>query len=290
MRRVLVAVALVAAAASRAQAARTHPTPAQVPGHEPPSLQRHLRPRSADVCAANAHGSELRRHVGDARLPRHQPGSGRCYNPDQLRVLSSCHAAAGTVTKVKSEEDATCTSTCRSPGSSRACSAARTTASRTRSRRRVHGTRRGTSQPLRSATASGSRALKSTTQTTWNSCTQCGQSPSTESGVVQRTPFRSSPADARPETGSRVPHPSRKPLRPLRALRLVKRRIYREAQPGGGGSGGSPPSGGGDKNCYDFSTQPETQTYFKSKSGPAQDPDGLDGDRDEIACENLPPS
>jgi hypothetical protein len=41
-------------------------------------------------------------------------------------------------------------------------------------------------------------------------------------------------------------------------------------------------------NCSDFSTQAAAQAYFISRGGPALDPEGLDRDRDGIACEALP--
>jgi micrococcal nuclease len=66
----------------------------------------------------------------------------------------------------------------------------------------------------------------------------------------------------------------------------------------GSGSGGSRPSGSaaggwsgsldGDRDCDDFSTQAEAQSYYEAKGGPASDPDNLDADRDGVACEALP--
>ena len=41
-----------------------------------------------------------------------------------------------------------------------------------------------------------------------------------------------------------------------------------------------------DKDCTDFSTHAEAQTFFESQ-GPG-DPHGLDRDGDKIACETLP--
>ena len=41
-------------------------------------------------------------------------------------------------------------------------------------------------------------------------------------------------------------------------------------------------------NCSDFSTQAAAQDYYIARGGPASDPEGLDGDRDGIACESLP--
>ncbi len=45
---------------------------------------------------------------------------------------------------------------------------------------------------------------------------------------------------------------------------------------------------GGDKDCKHFSTQKKAQKFFKKNGGPNQDPHGLDGDGDGIACESLP--
>jgi hypothetical protein len=44
---------------------------------------------------------------------------------------------------------------------------------------------------------------------------------------------------------------------------------------------------GGDRDCPDFSTQPEAQAFFEA-AGPG-DPHQLDADNDGIACEDLPP-
>ncbi|WP_252975650.1 excalibur calcium-binding domain-containing protein [Janibacter melonis] len=46
-----------------------------------------------------------------------------------------------------------------------------------------------------------------------------------------------------------------------------------------------PAVGPNDKDCRDFSSQAEAQAYYVSKGGPAVDPDGLDADRDAVACE-----
>ena len=40
-----------------------------------------------------------------------------------------------------------------------------------------------------------------------------------------------------------------------------------------------------DQNCDDFDTQPEAQAHYDADTS---DPDGLDRDGDEIACESLP--
>jgi len=50
------------------------------------------------------------------------------------------------------------------------------------------------------------------------------------------------------------------------------------------------PSGGGvgyssDRDCADFSTHAEAQSYYEGQDG---DPDGLDRDGDGRACEALP--
>ncbi|QFQ31470.1 hypothetical protein EEW87_015745 [Janibacter melonis] len=46
-----------------------------------------------------------------------------------------------------------------------------------------------------------------------------------------------------------------------------------------------PAVGPNDKDCRDFSSQAEAQAYYVSKGGPTMDPDGLDADRDAVACE-----
>jgi len=46
---------------------------------------------------------------------------------------------------------------------------------------------------------------------------------------------------------------------------------------------------GGDKDCEDFTTHAQAQSYFISKGGsPSYNADRLDSDGDGIACENLP--
>jgi hypothetical protein len=47
-------------------------------------------------------------------------------------------------------------------------------------------------------------------------------------------------------------------------------------------------SSGSGVNCSDFATQAAAQAFFIAHGGPAQDPEGLDGDHDGIACESLP--
>jgi len=43
-----------------------------------------------------------------------------------------------------------------------------------------------------------------------------------------------------------------------------------------------------DRDCSDFSTQKEAQTFFELNGGPARDPHKLDQDKDGVACETLP--
>ena len=50
-------------------------------------------------------------------------------------------------------------------------------------------------------------------------------------------------------------------------------------------SGGKPTD---EYNCDDFSTQPESQKFFKNAGGPSTDTNRLDGDNDGEACESLP--
>lgn len=45
---------------------------------------------------------------------------------------------------------------------------------------------------------------------------------------------------------------------------------------------------GGDKDCGDFSTHAEAQSFFISQGGPGSDPHKLDADHDGEACETLP--
>ena len=43
-----------------------------------------------------------------------------------------------------------------------------------------------------------------------------------------------------------------------------------------------------DVNCTDFGSQAAAQNYFLNHGGPNSDPDGLDSDRDGVACESNP--
>lgn len=43
-----------------------------------------------------------------------------------------------------------------------------------------------------------------------------------------------------------------------------------------------------DRDCSDFSSQQEAQTFFESAGGPEVDPHQLDGDGNGVACESLP--
>lgn len=46
--------------------------------------------------------------------------------------------------------------------------------------------------------------------------------------------------------------------------------------------------GGGDKDCGDFSSHSEAQSFFIANGGPGSDPHRLDADSDGLACESLP--
>ena len=43
-----------------------------------------------------------------------------------------------------------------------------------------------------------------------------------------------------------------------------------------------------DRNCSDFGTWQEAQSFFISEGGPSQDPHRLDGDGNGVACQSLP--
>ncbi|QST00403.1 thermonuclease family protein [Pontibacillus sp. ALD_SL1] len=45
---------------------------------------------------------------------------------------------------------------------------------------------------------------------------------------------------------------------------------------------------GEDKNCSDFDTHEEAQSFFEAAGGPEEDPHGLDRDGNGVACESLP--
>ncbi len=47
-------------------------------------------------------------------------------------------------------------------------------------------------------------------------------------------------------------------------------------------------TGEADKDCSDFSTQLQPQTFFRAQGGPASDPHNLDRNRDGKVCESLP--
>jgi hypothetical protein len=44
----------------------------------------------------------------------------------------------------------------------------------------------------------------------------------------------------------------------------------------------------GDKDCVDFKTQREAQSFFEANGGPNKDPHNLDRDKDGVVCESLP--
>lgn len=45
---------------------------------------------------------------------------------------------------------------------------------------------------------------------------------------------------------------------------------------------------GPDRNCSDFPTQADAQTFFEAAGGPGADPHRLDADGDGVVCESLP--
>ena len=45
---------------------------------------------------------------------------------------------------------------------------------------------------------------------------------------------------------------------------------------------------GPDRNCTDFVTWADAQTFYEAAGGPAADPHRLDRDRDGVACQSLP--
>lgn len=47
-------------------------------------------------------------------------------------------------------------------------------------------------------------------------------------------------------------------------------------------------SGEVDKDCSDFRTQREAQSFFEANGGPSNDPHNLDRDGDGRVCESLP--
>jgi len=64
-----------------------------------------------------------------------------------------------------------------------------------------------------------------------------------------------------------------------------------EPTAGGGGSFYRPPGWDGvsDVNCKDFDTHQHAQSFFiGTKGSKSNDPYGMDGDHDGIACETLP--
>jgi len=47
------------------------------------------------------------------------------------------------------------------------------------------------------------------------------------------------------------------------------------------------PASAADKDCSDFSSWRQAQTFYKRHGGPQRDPHRLDADHDGIACEAL---
>ena len=45
---------------------------------------------------------------------------------------------------------------------------------------------------------------------------------------------------------------------------------------------------GPDRDCSDFKTQAEAQSFYEAAGGPDRDPHRLDPDKDGVACESLP--
>lgn len=60
------------------------------------------------------------------------------------------------------------------------------------------------------------------------------------------------------------------------------------ARESSGGGGGDPADAAGDRDCRDFATWTQAQRYYEAQGGPGMDPDGLDDNRDGVACESLP--
>ena len=52
--------------------------------------------------------------------------------------------------------------------------------------------------------------------------------------------------------------------------------------------GGVGPASAADKDCSDFDTQSQAQTFFINNGGPSSDPHRLDADGDGRACDSLP--
>jgi len=50
---------------------------------------------------------------------------------------------------------------------------------------------------------------------------------------------------------------------------------------------GAPSSSAADKDCADFKTWRQAQSFFIKHGGPFKDPHRLDGDHDGTACERL---
>lgn len=61
----------------------------------------------------------------------------------------------------------------------------------------------------------------------------------------------------------------------------------RPADTGSSGRRAARGSSNADRDCRDFATQEEAQSWFQAHGGPARDPDRLDGDHDGVACESL---
>jgi hypothetical protein len=43
-----------------------------------------------------------------------------------------------------------------------------------------------------------------------------------------------------------------------------------------------------DRDCDDFDTHDEAQAFFIAAGGPERDPQRLDGDNNDVACQSLP--
>lgn len=95
---------------------------------------------------------------------------------------------------------------------------------------------------------------------------------------------------ATPSLTKAVPTPTKKPSTPvIREQQVIiptLTPVPAYNSPSSSGTSGS--TSGGDKDCGDFATHAEAQSFFIANGGPGSDPHRLDGDNDGVVCETLP--
>lgn len=103
----------------------------------------------------------------------------------------------------------------------------------------------------------------------------CGASTTAPGLLAQTEP----PSETQLPVEETTPKPTKKPAATGKGIAVPSGKYYKP--PGWDGSS--------DVNCSDFDTHAHSQSFFKGTGGSkSNDPYGLDGDHDGLACETLP--